>query len=78
MANKLCCPFSGPVPSVLFIPWPGEGQMGEVSQWDFCGSRRPGRCSCGRAAVLKVVLELRVKEERENTAESIMLIREVR
>lgn len=35
------------------------------SQWDFCGSRCLRRHRDRRAAILKVVPELRVKEERE-------------
>lgn len=55
------------------------------SQWDFCGSRCPGRHRDRRAAILKVVPELRVKEERKKAHLGgqkldldIILIREVR
>lgn len=58
---------------------------GKVNQWDFCGSRSPGRGRAGRAAILKVVLELMELRRRDKSpagrseVESwIVLIREVR
>lgn len=58
--------------------------MGQVSQWDLCGSRLPRRGRAGKAAALKVVLELMELRKRDKStagrskAEScIMLIKEV-
>lgn len=58
--------------------------MGEVSQWDFCGSSHPGRGRARKAAILKVVLELLELRKRDKSTagrskvgSGILLIKEI-
>lgn len=67
MVNKLYCHFSGSALSALLTTHLRAEQMGELSQWDFCGRRHPGIGRAGKAAILKVVLELVELRKRDQS-----------